>query len=153
MSTPPPPPPAKGFTVYGSCQTLRWPRGELLEKVSATLPLTRITARRLGGAGEQAILESNTESATPKACTAESGARQSMLKRSSLTLPIWKSSSSSCASGTSWMFLTEASVARLLYSSVYVLSSSLHSGAWTHRGAAAVQRAAASHCRGLQPLL
>ena len=29
----------------------------------------------------------------PKACTAESGARQSRLKRSSLTLPIWKSSS------------------------------------------------------------
>ena len=75
-------------------------------KVSETLPPTRITARRLGGAGEQAIFESKTESAMPKACTAESGARQSRLKRSSLTFPIWKRSSSSCSSGTSWMFLT-----------------------------------------------
>ena len=59
---------------------------ELLEKVSDTLPLTRITARRLGGAGEHAIFESNTERAMPKAWTAESGALQSRLKRSSLTL-------------------------------------------------------------------
>eukprot|EP00965_Chrysotila_dentata_P244794 6206177-Pleurochrysis_carterae.AAC.1 len=47
---------------------------------------------------------------------------QSTLNLCSETLPIWKWSSAE-PSGTSWMFFTDARVARPLYSSVYVRSS------------------------------